>query len=111
MLEKIPNEKVTFLREQQGLPESQLIARLKREVFPNAGIDRAYLVQVAYPHGGRGVALCLSGVEDRKEEIATGIAGIFHEMFNDHMHLDIIFLEPAQEAEVNRVCRTFFVAK
>jgi hypothetical protein len=109
MLEKLDDQHVTFLKEQRGPAESALAARLSQDVFLNTEIERAYLVRVAYSTGRNGVALCLTGVSERRKEIACDVGRIFSDTFNDHMHLDIIFVEPEREAELANI-RPFFVA-
>jgi hypothetical protein len=98
---------IRFLREQDGLVERQLEGLLIRLFEQHSSVIRAYLAQVDV--GGRlSVALCLrtaSGVEDA---ILDAVGKTFAAMFNEGQHLDILFLDAAQEAALVKVCPAFF---
>ena len=100
---------IRFLGEQDGDPERQLKAALigTFDEFPN--LKRAYLARVSYGESEAfEVALCLSGNEDRALVKAAGSR--FSELFAGAEHLDILFLNERQEAELQRVCRPFFAS-
>jgi hypothetical protein len=98
---------VGFVGEQDGEPERLLKDALVTEFRNASGLKRAYLARVEYADGVH-VALCLAAPEDPAlvERIGTRFAGIF----GRHEHLDILFLGPGQEAELQRVCAPFHVA-
>jgi hypothetical protein len=98
---------VGFVGEQDGEPERLLKDALVAEFRNVAGLKRAYLARVEYADGVH-VALCLAAPEDSAlvERIGARFAGIF----GRHEHLDVLFLGPSQEAELQRVCAPFHVA-
>ena len=98
---------VGFVGEQDGEPERLLKDALVTDFRNAAGLKRAYLARVQYADGAH-VALCLAAPEDPVlvERIDARFAGIF----GQHEHLDIMFLGPGQEAELQRVCAPFHVA-
>lgn len=98
---------VGFVGEQDGEPERLLKDALVTEFRKASGLKRAYLARVEHADGVH-VALCLAAPEDPAlvERIGACFAGIF----GRHEHLDILFLGPGQEAELQRVCAPFHVA-
>ncbi len=110
MVQEFRTSEVRFLREQDGPAERELkgylIALFQRE----EGARAAYLVQVAYADDQENaVALCLRA--DRPNHDAIGKIGqIFSTMFGAHEHLDILFLDDAQEAQLARCCSAFWSA-
>ncbi len=101
-------KKVRFLCEQDGTPERKLKELLAPELI-SSGVERAYLARVEY---GRSteyeVALCLRARED--PSLVARIAEQFATLFGRHAHMDILFLDDSQEAEVTAVCTPFFRA-
>ena len=98
---------VGFVGEQDGEPERLLKEALVTEFRNAARLKRAYLARVEYADGVH-VALCLAAPEDPAlvERIGVRFAGIF----GRNEHLDILFLSPGQEAELQGVCAPFHVA-
>jgi hypothetical protein len=68
--------------------------------------SRAYLARVEYADGLH-VALCLAAPEDPL--LVQRIDHHFSLIFGRHEHLDVLFLNPGQEAELQRVCAPFHV--
>ena len=56
-----------------------------------------------------GVALCIATESASTNEIKEAAVGVFRNIFNESAYLDIVFLNPAQEKEIETVCRPFLV--
>jgi hypothetical protein len=95
---------VRFVGEQDGEPERLLKTALVAELRVLPEVKRAYLARVEYPDGIH-VALCLAAPED--PSLVDRIGSRFNEIFGRPEHLDILFLRPAQETELQRVCTPF----
>lgn len=95
---------VRFVGEQDGEPERLLKSVLIAELSARPEIERAYLARVEYPDGVH-VALCLVAQED--PSLVERVGARFGEIFARPQHLDILFLRPAQEAELQQVCPPF----
>ena len=98
---------VGFIGEQDGEPERLLKKALITEFRSAAEFKRAYLARVKYADGVH-VALCLTAAED--PALVERIGAVFAGVFGRHEHLDVVFLDPGQEAELQRVCAPFHVA-
>ena len=100
---------VRFLGEQDGPPERQLKDALRPMLAGTKSVRSAYLTQVSYGSStDRAVALCL--VSPASQHLVQAVAAEFARLFGTSAHLDIMFLEPAQEAECKRVCPAFYEA-
>lgn len=97
---------VAFIGEQDGPPEREL----KAELVPRLGEASAcYLAKVRYSSGEQSVALCLASTpEATQADLAKEIGEVFHRMFGASSHLDILFLRPDQERQVEQVCKPFY---
>jgi hypothetical protein len=104
---------IRFLGQQAG-PSERLLERKLMECFSlNLEVRTAYLARVAYPDRPEvGVALCLgmrSGSPERSQEaLVKEVGSAFASIFNEREHLDIIFLNESQEAELAQICSRFF---
>jgi hypothetical protein len=94
---------VTFLKEQDGLPERQL-KRALVQVFGTHDVERAYLVR-ALVGKNEGVVLGLVATEDA--QLVADVAAVFHALFGTESHLNVLFLSVAQQAEIASACRPF----
>ena len=95
---------VRFVGEQDGEPELLLKNALVAELRVVPQVKRAYLAQVEYADGVH-VALCLAASDDRL--LVERISSCFAQIFAQEEHLDILFLTPDQETELERVCTPF----
>jgi hypothetical protein len=93
--------------EQDGPPEQILKDRLREFFQCDGSVQRAYLARVSVGHQA-GVALCLKSQLAPDRGLVEKIGGVFKGVFNAHEHLDILFLNSQQEAELTRVCKHFF---
>jgi len=101
---------VTFLGEQDGGPERCLKSALHTRFAEIEAIQRAYLVRVQYGSAGpQEIALALVAPTADKDAVVSSVHRQFRSLFNVTQHLDIIFLTPAQEGKVSRVCPPFFL--
>jgi hypothetical protein len=98
---------VGFVGEQDGEPERLLKETVVTEFRNAAGLKRAYLARVEYADRVH-VALCLAAPEN--PALVERIGARFTGIFGRHEHLDILFLDPGQEAELQRVCAPFYLA-
>jgi hypothetical protein len=97
---------VSFLGEQDGPPERDLKRELVR-LFGDVGA--AYLAMVQYASGEQSVALCLASTPQAAQaDLAKQIFEAFQGMFGVSSHLDILFLRPDQEGQVEQVCKAFY---
>jgi hypothetical protein len=96
------------LREQDGPPERELKSRLIELFRREKGVRAAYLARVVYADDQENaVALCLRA--DRLGGNVIGKVGeIFAALFGAHEHLDTLFLDEAQEAELAKCCTPFW---
>ena len=102
---------VEWVGEQHGPAEQMLKDNLAEFFERDRSVHAAYLVRVSI--GGQiSVALCLKTQFGPDRGLAEKIGAIFKTIFNAQVFLDIMFLNPAQEAELSKVCKPFFsVAK
>src|SRR5262245_28919116 len=102
-------EKIRFVGEQDGPPEGELKGLLVGFFAREPSIAAAYLARVEYnEESAANIALCIETENGSSEAIATKIGAIFASLFGVHEHLDILFLNESQKAEVAKVCRPFF---
>jgi hypothetical protein len=99
---------VHFLSEQDGPPERQLKELLVHDLG-SCKAERAYLVRVQYrdPKANE-VALCVRGPDDPSLVRKVGVR--FAALFGREAHLDIIFVNDAQEEQLKQVCKPFYGA-
>jgi SseB protein C-terminal domain len=101
--------RVTFLREQDGPPERELKEALARDFAASGRVVRAYLVQVDFPRdGSNGVALCVRAPEADEAAVVRQVAAPFAAMFATEVPLDVMFVSPRQELELQKVCAPFY---
>ena len=98
-----------FFGEQDGPPERELKERLAQFFQHDQSVMAAYLATVA-PDAQVpvNVALCLRTQFGSDPGLAEKVGRIFATMFGPREHLDIIFLDDEQEAELAKVCSPFF---
>jgi hypothetical protein len=99
---------VEFLSEQDGPAEQLLKDRLADYLKSDTGVDAAYLARVR-AGGQDSVALCLRRPSGPDTKVVSAVAAVFKDIFTPDVHLDIIFLNATQEADMTRVCRAFFL--
>ena len=98
-----------FLGEQVGATEQILKDRLSEFFKRDRSVYAAYLARVDI--GERtSVVLCLKTQFGPDKGLAEKIGAIFKTIFNAQVHLDIMFLSTAQEVEITKVCKPFFVS-
>lgn len=105
--EAVQVRSLEFLCEQNGPPENLLKSRLADCLRKYRGVARAYLAQVR-AEGKPGVILCIRNVNGADSALVKDIGEIFAGIFGAHEHLDILFLDDAQEASLGSVCQPFF---
>ena len=99
-------EEIAFTGEQDG-PAEQRLKHVLCGAFRGGGVVRkAYLARASID-GIATVALALCA-DRESEELVRQASAVFAAIFNTRQHLDIVFLDAAQEAEVSRVCRAFY---
>lgn len=99
--------RVQFLGEQDGPPEQLLKNRLIEFFQRDKSVHRAFLARIRFGEQS-GIALCLKTQFGADKGLAEKIGAIFGMIFNAHEHLDIMFLNDEQEAELARMCSPFF---
>ena len=99
---------IQFVGEQDGPVEREFKAALVSEIGER--VRAAFLARVTYPGSdGISVALCLAGGSE-ESTVVNDAAATFRRMFGSHEHLDILFLNPDQEADIRSVCSPFIGA-
>lgn len=101
--------RVRFLGEQNGPAEQSLKDRLAELFKRDRSVLTAYLAHVDVC-GQTSVALCLMTQFGPDRSLIEKIGVVFKTTFNAEVHLDIMFPNASQEAELKQVCRPFFVA-
>lgn len=97
-----------FIGEQDGVPEREFKERVVPLLAGSGIVERGYLARVAYESASAEVvALCLLA-QQPQDALLRGIGAVFASMFGRDQHLDILFIDPAQEQELARVCLPFF---
>jgi len=99
---------IEFIGEQDGPAERELKAALVDIFKNNSAVLKAYLAIAEYADGTVNVVLGLKSAAKSETEIAQRVHAAFSAIFNRHMHLDILFLDPAREASIAKVCKSFF---
>lgn len=110
--ERIPVQRLRFLGEQKGDPETLLKERLADFLRHENTVTRAYLVR-AEVGDEKNISVILglrASLEPRKPVLAN-LASIFASVFDAKEHLDIMFLTDEQEGHVAGVCGPFFERK
>src|SRR2546422_2345328 len=102
---------VVFLGEQDGPPERDLKARLS-EIFVRHGtVHTAFLAIVQYPDSSaHHIAVCMTTAAPEDPALVQEVGSIFRSLFGGHEHLDILFVNGPQEAQLAGVCKPFFPA-
>ena len=101
---------VTFVREQDGVPERQLKQALRNVFYPSVVVRRAYLARVCYDGAtDEHVALCLAATS-LSSELRDRVSFEFAKLFSPAEHFDILFINRQHEAECAKVCRPFYEA-
>jgi hypothetical protein len=103
------SESIRFLGEQDGEAERALKSELVKYFKSTGDVESAYLAVI---ESGRGpsVTLCLRHTGGRESVLASGVGEVFSRLFRTSEHLDIIFLNEGQRAEISKVCPPFFAA-
>ena len=108
---RLVKDGVTFVGEQDGPPEEELKRRLAALFGRYPRVRRAYLAIVEYAGSStRHVAVCVQSANAEDEALAGEISGAFRSLFGSHEHLDTIFLQESQEAQLAGVCKPFFAS-
>lgn len=106
--ERLEEESVTFVGEQDGEVERDLKAAIVTELKSYPSVRRAYLSVVSYGASQElNVALCLFGSPEDPQAVQA-CAARFQTVFNPEEHLDILFLNAEQDRQVSQVCTPFF---
>lgn len=106
--DEFPVSDLKFLGEQNGEPERRLKDQLIALLRQQPDVERAYLAR-AINAGRATVMLCVATRADEPDEsLPPQIGKIFAGIFNANDHLDILFSDAAQEAQLAEVCAPFF---
>ncbi len=99
--------RVQFIGEQDGPAERHLKERLADFFRRDKSVETAYLARIN-TGDQTGVALCLKTKFGPDRGLAEKIGAIFKTIFNQRVHLDIMFLNADQESKLMPVCNPFF---
>ena len=107
--EKIKVKRISFIREQDGVPEQKLKSALVILFQDSKSVISAYLARVDYGNSEEiNVALCIRSEKVKDIKLQEKAARIFSDRFGSHEHLDIIFLRDDQETDLKKVCTAFY---
>ena len=100
-----------FVGEQDGLAERELKALWVGILSQTPGIARAFLARAASGADEEpNVMLCICPRVHEPHTLVQQLAVPFRAAFGADQHLDIVFLNAAQEADVALVAKPFFPA-
>lgn len=107
--QKLEVQRLQFLGEQDGPPERELKGKLSEFFRRDQSVKTAYLAKVSYrEQTSTNVALCLRTLYGSDPGMAEKIGRIFSSMFGEQEHMDIVFLNEAQDTELAKICNPFF---
>src|SRR5207244_3075683 len=98
---------IVFTGEQDGPAEQQLKQQLAQLFDHHPGVTHAFLARATID-GQPTVALALRADGADEESLAGQVGAVFASIFNARAHLDVLFLDPARQAQVSRVCAAFY---
>ncbi len=102
---------IRFLGEQDGQIEKEIKARWQPILATFPDVLRAYLAIASLSQSQNyQVVLCILSKKGDDPLLVNALAQPFREMFNATTPLDIMFLNVAQETDVQKVCRAFYEA-
>ncbi len=101
---------IEFLGEQDGPSEKFLKERLSAFFGRDRSVRAAYLARVDIG-GHTTVALCLKTQFGPDHGLAEKIGTIFKTIFDAQTHMDIMFPDAEQEADLVKVCKPFFMSE
>ena len=108
---KFSRSQVRFICEQDGASEQELKRKLTDFFQNRETVTKAYLAAVEYGTSTITVALCLRVLANPDTSLVESIGDLFASIFSPNEHLDILFLDDAQERQLTRVCRAFYEAQ
>lgn len=103
---------VDFIGPQQGAVETRLTESLT-ELFrtTHREVTRAYLARVCYRSTGSVVvALCIRSTAKNNGAVVANVGQRFAGLFSLACHMDIIFINAAQDEDLASVCAPFYQA-
>jgi len=111
--QRLPEEltvpKITFIGEQNGIPEQQVKSGLNILFHKTTTVRSAFLARVDYGNSDKfNVALCVCSDTPEDVDLKKEAGKIFSTQFGTNEHLDIIFLRREQETALRHVCKPFY---
>ena len=102
---------VTYLGEQDGPVERTMKARWLPILSMRPEIRRAFLVKASYKgQSDVHVVLALSSTSAPDRRLIDELRVPHAALFSRDCALDMMFLKPAEESDVEKVCRPFYAA-
>jgi hypothetical protein len=99
---------ITFIGEQSGPVEDDLKSRFREILSRTPTVQSAYLARLSIGDPGYTVGLCIRSSVGKDDLLQNCLARVFAELFRAEEHLDILFMQDDQEAELRKVCRAFY---
>lgn len=94
----------------RGEGEERLVAALALLLADHREVERAYLARVRYGEGQPlDMALCLVGAES--DALYAALRKLFHAMFEQGQHLDIVFVSPDEEARLHELAPAIYARR
>lgn len=110
-MNKIIENKIKFIGEQDGKIERQLKEKLSTIFFQSNGLIRAYLACMQYESSKDvSVALCIKSNNDVNEILISKCASIFQSIFSRDTPLDIHYITNEQEQDLRQLCYPFYTS-
>ena len=105
----VPASGIRFIAEQNGQFESTVKERIAAALPKHTEVQRAYLVSALYPDATTGVVLGVVCNGPPSQTVLPDIQHIFAAIAPPNLSLDVLFLSPAQQAQVALVAKPFYV--
>lgn len=100
---------ISFIGEQDGVSEQELKQQLREYFQRESAVFRAYLVLAKYGAVDQNVVLCVAAESTCHPFVVKNAGEIFRRLFNQDMHLDILFVDSNVEQRVQQAAKPFFV--
>ena len=105
----VPASGIRFIAEQNGQFESTVKERIAAALPKHPEVQRAYLVSALYQDSSTGVVLGVVCNGPPSQAVLSDTQRVFATIAPSNLSLDVLFLSPAQQAQVALVAKPFYV--
>ncbi len=101
--------RIVFIGEQAGPVEDDLKAKFREILTSTPTVQSAYLARLSYgEESDYSVGLCIRSSVGINQGLQKRLAQVFTGFFRPEEHLDILFIQDDQEADLRKVCKAFY---